>query len=121
MALDIPAKFKGKTEYWATGGQILFRGEIDQTDPSEFLGPFFKTILAQAVESGLDAVEIDIRQLGFINSSGVKAFVVFLVGLLSLPTEKRFLVNFAINKEVTWHNAVVAPLRIMAPNFVRVN
>lgn len=119
MSLNIPEKTTGKARYSASGSVILLTGDIDQSDPSEFMEPFFKEVLKQASEAKMPDVTVDIRKLGFVNSSGVKTFVVFMVGLMALPADRRFLVNFQINKEISWQNAVLAPLKVMAPNYVR--
>lgn len=120
MALSIPAKAVGPIVFTAQEDTIRFSGEIDHADPSEFLAPFFGDVVTQASGSGMSQIKIDIRELKFINSSGVKSFVLFLVKMMGLPENKRFKVDFVHDPGVTWQRAILSPLMVLAPNYVRV-
>jgi anti-anti-sigma regulatory factor len=54
---------------------VILTGEIDDRYPQEFLDPFFDRVIAKMAEE----VTIDIRELNFINSSGIKSLVNFLL------------------------------------------
>jgi hypothetical protein len=54
---------------------VIITGEIDDRYPQKFLDPFFEKVL----DKMKDQVTIDIRELNFINSSGIKSLVNFLI------------------------------------------
>ena len=56
-----------------SGVAVTIVGEIDMQDPSVILDPLFDKIHKGAMASGLKFVDFDLRQLSFLNSSGIKA------------------------------------------------
>ena len=54
---------------------IVLEGEIDQQYPDDYLDPFFADVIEQMGKS----VTLDIAELDYINSLGIKCLVTFIV------------------------------------------
>src|SRR5438128_12367700 len=52
---------------------VPISGTIGMRDPGELLGPYFGGLDAEAVRLGLKTVAVDVRGVGFMNSSGIAA------------------------------------------------
>ncbi len=75
MALNIPEKKIGQSIISASGDTVVLKGEINDINPDIFLSPFFDKIL----KSMGSTLTIDVSDLDFINSSGIKSLVVFIM------------------------------------------
>ncbi|MBN1697986.1 MAG: hypothetical protein JW881_10770 [Spirochaetales bacterium] len=78
--MDIPKQTFNRATISATGNTIMLEGDIDQNDPEEFIVPFFK----KAASIHYDSYIIDITNLEYINSTGVKCLIEFLKSLIPL-------------------------------------
>ena len=74
MVFNIPKQTHNRATISATGNTIILEGEIDHNDPEDFIKPFFDEVLSQIHE----LLIIDIKNLEFINSSGIKCLLDFL-------------------------------------------
>lgn len=93
MAFDIPKQTHNRAGLSATGNTIVLEGEIDHNDPEVFIKPFFNKVLSQMHE----LLIIDIKNLEFINSSGIKCLLDFLK---ARPRNTRIIIK--IDREKTW-------------------
>ncbi|MCG8632565.1 MAG: hypothetical protein MI863_01995 [Desulfobacterales bacterium] len=75
MPIHIPEKTNDKSVISGRGDTLFLRGEIDSVDPGIFLTPFFRAAREQMGET----VKIDFTELEFLNSSGIKHIVSFVM------------------------------------------
>ena len=98
MALNIPEEIHGRVKISALDDTVTFRGEIDQLNPTSFLKPFFEKVKDQMG----DYVNIDIKNLTYLNSSGIRALIHFL-----LERQPETKIIFIIDKDSFWqHNSL---------------
>jgi hypothetical protein len=75
MPIHIPERIINKSTLSGKGETIYLKGEIDDVDPGVFLTPFFDLAKDQ-----MDSViRIDFTGLEFLNSSGIKCIVSFVM------------------------------------------
>lgn len=100
-----------------SGANVLVSvvGDIDMQDPSLILGPFFEKLHQGALAAGLSAIEVDFRQLNFLNSSGIKALAKWAIQLGSTPADKRYQIRIYHNKLSTWQNTSLPTLAFLVP------
>jgi hypothetical protein len=80
-------------EIYVEDDTITIKGEINQENPEDFLTPFFMKIIEQMNGD----VTLDLRRLDFLNSSGIKPLIQFL-----MKRNKQWRVNIKTNPHSTW-------------------
>jgi len=91
--MNIKEKIDGSAKLSASGDIAKFEGEIDMQNPSIFLSPFFDEITEQMQE----IVTLDFTALEYLNSSGIKCIVSFV---LSKPDNSQ--VTFLVDNDKSW-------------------
>jgi hypothetical protein len=102
----------------ATGVCVSISGDIDMQDPSVLLDPLFEKIHAGCTEKGIKTVETDVRQLTFLNSSGIKAIAKWIMKLASTPADKKYQIKILKNKDITWQATSLLTLTFLVPGSV---
>ena len=99
MVFNIPKQTHNKATLSATGNTIILEGEIDHNDPEVFIKPFFNKVLSQMHE----LLIIDLKNLEFINSAGIKCLLHFLK---AKPRNTRIIIK--IDRKKTWQQKSMA-------------
>lgn len=107
MAVDIePLKLEKTTIQVLNeddGGVLLkFVGTIDHLNPSEFLDPLFEKVHSQVLEKRVPKVEADFTELNFLNSSGIKSLLKWIMRQLDLGEDKRYPIKIVYSRKITW-------------------
>lgn len=103
-----------------TGLAITIVGDIDMQDPSVVLDPLFDKVHKGAMASGLKVVNFDLRQLAFLNSSGIKGIAKWIMNLASAPADKRYVIKILQNKSVPWQVTSLPTLTFLVPGAVQI-
>lgn len=93
MSLNIAKETHDHATLEAQGDTVVFSGELDSPNPGQFLTPF----LSQVADQMGDKVRLDFSKLDFLNSSGIKCLVSFV---LEKPPEAK--VIFITDSAKTW-------------------
>jgi hypothetical protein len=104
----------------ASGVGVGFVGDVDMQDPSVVLDPLFDKIHSGCVSAGIKEVDLDFRQLNFLNSSGIKAIAKWIMKLGELPAEKKYVIKIVHNKNITWQVTSLPTLTFLVPGAVKV-
>ncbi len=75
MTIQIPEQIHGNATISGSGDTLFLQGEIDDLEPGLFLTGFFE----QAKADMDQIIKIDFTQLEFLNSSGIKCIVTFVM------------------------------------------
>lgn len=100
------------------GVLVTITGDIDMQDPAKLLDPFFQELHRQAVQKGTKRVDLDVRQLNFLNSSGIRALAKWIMALLPLKVEQRYQIRMLHNKGLAWQAASLPTLTFLVPGAV---
>jgi hypothetical protein len=104
----------------ASGVSVTVVGDIDMQDPSVVLDPLFAKIHQGAMGAGLKVVEFDLRQLTFLNSSGIKAIAKWIMGLAAAPADKKYVIKILQNKAIPWQTTSLPTLTFLVPGAVQI-
>jgi|UniRef100_A0A7C3ELL9 hypothetical protein len=104
----------------AEGIKIVVAGDIDMQDPSTLLDPLFDKVHNGAVSSGFKIVELDVTQLNFLNSSGIKAIAKWIMKLATVDAGKKYLIKIIQNKAIAWQATSLQTLTFLVPGSVNV-
>jgi len=104
----------------ASGVAVSIVGEIDMQDPSVVLDPLFSRIHKGVMDAGLKTVDFDLRQLTFLNSSGIKAIAKWIMSLAIAPADKKYVIKIIQNKAISWQTTSLPTLTFLVPGAVQI-
>ncbi|MCA1950130.1 MAG: hypothetical protein LDL24_06145 [Treponema sp.] len=102
------------------GIKVVVSGDIDMQDPSTLLDPLFDKVHNGAVSSGIKTVELDVTNLTFLNSSGIKAIAKWIMKLATVDASKKYLIKIIQNKAIAWQATSLQTLTFLVPGSVNV-
>lgn len=103
-------KFEGKT--------IFIGGSIDCIEPGVFMHPFFEEVHQFILNNKMTEIEINIKELSFLNSSGIKEFVELIMKQEILSETQRYKIKFICNPEYPWQEMSTQTLSLLIPDTV---
>ncbi|HJW94682.1 MAG TPA: hypothetical protein VJ901_13770 [Thermoanaerobaculia bacterium] len=95
--------------------RLTVSGAVEMRDPGELLNPFWTRIDQEARDRHLQAVEVDLRDLTFMNSSGILTLVRWIT---KLKVSNAYRLVFQYDRNVTWQRSSIPTLAKLAPNVV---
>jgi hypothetical protein len=101
--------------------RVALSGNVDMRDPGEVFNPFWADVDAEAVRQGIGRVEVDLRSVGFMNSSGILTLVRWVMKLIAHDGGARYRVLFRYDPGVTWQSTNVPVLARLAPEAVSIS
>jgi len=101
------------------GGMIIrFSGNIDDPNPGLILDPALDQIHREIVANGLPEVAADFTALEFLNSSGIKSLIKWIMRQTELPEDRQYRIRFLYSNRVTWQQTSLKALTYLAPRTV---
>ena len=108
----VQMKFEDKT--------VTISGSIDCQEPGVFMSPFIEDTHNHILKNKMNEIDIDIIGLSFLNSSGIKAFVEWIIKLDDLAVDQQYTINFLCNYEHTWQELSMGTLVLLNSNLVKI-
>jgi hypothetical protein len=103
----------------ADGGIVLkFAGTIDHMNPGEFLDPFLDNVHAQVIANSVSKVEADFTELGFLNSSGIKSLLNWIMKQMELAEDKRYPIKIIYSRKITWQQTSLKAITYLSKGSV---
>ena len=103
------------------GGLVLkFSGAIDHPNPGEFLDPILEKLHDQVLEKKIPKVDADFTNLSFLNSSGIKSLIKWIMKQVELPKERRYPINMIYSGKVTWQQTSLRAITYLAKDIVTI-
>jgi hypothetical protein len=96
--------------------QISMAGAVEMRDPGDVLNPYWTLIDEEAVRRNVKIVELDVRDLNFMNSSGILTLVRWITRCKSHENSYRLVLQY--DRNVTWQRSSMPTLAKLAPNVV---
>jgi hypothetical protein len=96
--------------------RIVMSGAVEMRNPGDALNPYWTLIDEEARRRKLKVVELDVRDLNFMNSSGILTLVRWITRCKSEPDCYHLVLRY--DRNVTWQRASVPTLAKLAPNVV---
>jgi hypothetical protein len=93
-------------------------GEIDQMSPRDLMAGFFELVHNMALGEGLAEVKVDVTRLSFLNSSGIKEFLSWILRRNRIASEKKYRINFLFDPSVAWQPVTLPRLRDLDPGAI---
>ncbi len=106
----------GKVSMRVEGVTVYIVGEIDQLSPRDYMGGFFEIVQNMALGEELAEVRVDVTRLSFLNSSGIKEFLSWILRRNRIPAERKYRINFLFDPAVAWQPVTLPRLRDLDPD-----
>ena len=85
----------------------------------DVLAVYLKQVASALVDSSIAAVSFDFRDLYFLNSSCLKAFVTWICGMVA-DRVTPFQITFVTNPKFHWQRRSVEALQRLAPKNIQI-
>jgi hypothetical protein len=99
---------------------LYIEGNIDVIDPGKFITPYLLKIHEYVTGRCLKEIFVDVRKLYFLNSSGVKALVEWLIKINDAKSDDQYQLNFIININLLWQEKSLNTLKILNPALIKI-
>jgi hypothetical protein len=106
----------GKVRLRVEGETVYVAGEIDQLSPRDFMAGFLEIVHNMALGESLAEVKVDVTALAFLNSSGIKEFLSWILRRNRIPPQKKYRINFVFDPAVSWQPITLPRLRDLDPD-----
>ena len=103
------------------GVKISFKGSIDMEYPQLTLDDFFNQIHEACIQENIKNVYCDFHNLSYINSSGIRCIVKWIMNLIKMSdTEHKYKMTFIISNDYEWQAASLGFLAKLNPGLIKV-
>ncbi len=90
---------------------LALRGELALRDPVAEVGPHFRALHDAAAGGG--EVVVDVTELRFVNSSGLRVFLDWVAWIAGEPAPRQYRLRFRTKRGVTWQAAAFPAIAMM--------
>jgi len=101
-----------------SGLSIKMSGMIDMRDPTLDILPYLLKIHEEVLKKSLKNIKADFTDLTFMNSSGIKTIISWIMKLNDVPAEKRYKINIIYNPNITWQESSIQVMQQLFPDFI---
>ncbi|MCU0846268.1 MAG: hypothetical protein MUD12_00090 [Spirochaetes bacterium] len=101
-----------------SGLSIKMSGMIDMRDPTLDILPYLLKIHEEVLKKSLKNIKADFTDLTFMNSSGIKTIISWIMKLNDVPVEKRYKINIIYNPNITWQESSIQVMQQLFPDFI---
>jgi len=98
--------------------RVVMTGAVEMRDPGGVLNPYWSRIDEAARAQQMKRVEVDLRDLNFMNSSGILTLVRWITKAKSHAPFDAYKLVLRYDRNVTWQRSCVPTLAKLAPNVV---
>lgn len=121
--IDIPTiddgQLKCETSTTDRGLNVRLTGSAD-TRVKPQLDSTFAKVHREAIRLHATEVAVDLRDLKFMNSSCLKAFVTWLANLQESQPKEQYVIRFISNPDAHWQKRSLAALSCFAISLIRI-
>jgi hypothetical protein len=98
---------------------LVMKGSITMRDPAASLSGFTRAVHDSAVGDGVKELKVDLSELSFVNSSGIRLFVDWATWLKGATTPP-YVLRFVTDRRITWQRTSFKVLTTMFGDVMQV-
>lgn len=103
------------------GLELRFSGTIDMRDPSSILLPYYDQVHDQVTANKVPEVRLDLRNLAYLNSSGILTLVKWIKKLQDTPADRKYKFHIVYSGDINWQRISILTISKMAADVVSVS
>ncbi len=100
------------------GITVYFHGKINMQNPQAIFGPYFDELHHKILDKNIKKVTADFTDLQFLNSSGLKSIIRWIMNDASLPKDNQYYIKILYNKEIGWQETSLTTFKDLVPDLV---
>jgi len=100
------------------GLRLVFDGIIDMREPGTEINPYLVKIHDALVKHESKNITIDFTPLEFMNSSGIKTVITWIMRLNDLSDSEQYSVAIRFNPDITWQESSVHVMKQLFPDLI---
>lgn len=97
---------------------VHFHGKINMANPGVIFGPYFDELHEKIVENEVVDVTADFTDLQFLNSSGLKAIIKWIMKDAALSEDEQYSILILYNKDIGWQETSLTTFKDLVPDLV---
>jgi len=98
--------------------RVKMRGAVEMRDPGELLNPYWNGLDDAACAKSVKRVEVDLRDVSFMNSSGILTLVRWITRAKTHAPGDAYQLVLQYDRNVTWQRTSIPTLAKLAPQIV---
>lgn len=98
--------------------RVKMTGAVEMRDPGELLNPYWTGLDEAARAKNLKRVEVDLRDVNFMNSSGILTLVRWITKAKTHAPDDAYTLVLQYDRNVTWQRTSIPTLAKLAPKIV---
>ncbi|MDB5097170.1 MAG: hypothetical protein JWM80_1591 [Cyanobacteria bacterium RYN_339] len=121
LSMHQSAEITVACEQTVDGAALLgFSGSIEHRNPGTFLDPLLADLHAQMVKGRISALTADFSGLKFLNSSGIKSLLMWVMWVRDMPARDRYTMEFVYSNDILWQYASFHSISLLARGAVTI-
>ena len=108
---------EGGVELKTEGTRVFITGCINHPKPGIFMEPFIDKVHNNIIENKIKDIIVDITNLRFLNSAGIRELVDWVMKLNSLTEDEKYKIKFLCSPEHKWQESSISTLIYLNPEF----
>ncbi|HBD94381.1 MAG: hypothetical protein A2015_00475 [Spirochaetes bacterium GWF1_31_7] len=100
--------------------EIHISGHLTQKNPGDYLRDFLFKAHNDVLAHGYKTVKINISKLRFLNSSGIKILVDWIIQVSLLPPDKKYAICFVSDRSSLWQESIITTISIIDPTNISI-
>jgi hypothetical protein len=117
--LNIPLEKNAGFSIQAFKNIIEITGTIASPEAEQRIKAFFEQANAMILSQEIKEVRVDVKNVSFINSSGIKEFAVWVLKQKELPSENKYAIVFQCNPNAEWQKQNFSVMQHLNPDCVK--
>jgi hypothetical protein len=118
MALQLQPIKRDDIQMSVRGTIFSIAGSVNISNPAEVLEPYILKLHNQLVDEGIKRITLDLTRLAFLNSSGIREIVNWILLVNALPSEKRYAVHIKYNSKYLWQESSTSTFVYLNPDLI---
>ena len=98
--------------------RVKFEGAVEMREPGDVLNPYWLLVDEESRRRGIRRIEVDMRDLSFMNSSGILTLVRWITKAKAHPAGSGYQIVLQYDRNVTWQRTSIPTLAKLAPQVV---
>ncbi|MCK5242406.1 hypothetical protein KAR34_08135 [bacterium] len=98
---------------------VTISGSVDISNANKNLLTFFEEVHKNIQAKHMRKVFVDVTELKFINSAGIKEIVTWIMKLNDMPEKERYTIVFQCNPEISWQELTITSLVWLNQKYIK--